>query len=198
MLLNKRILSGLILPVLLFAGAAHAGDRWLHVRVDEHGRHGERVRIQLPLNMIKAILPMVEAEGLRHGHIYLGDDDLDVAQVKAILAAVQEAPDGEYVSVEGDDERVLVAKRGDFLHIRAEERGDWRGEDEVVRVRVPVAVVEALLAGDPDELDVTGAIDALERMGNIELVRVDDGESRVRIWIDERHENLGEYEDDDI
>jgi hypothetical protein len=194
MLLRKTILSGLILSLLLLTGAASAGDRWLHVRVDEGGRHGERVRVQLPLNMIKAILPLIETDELRHGRVYVGHEDLDVAEIRAILSAVQEAPDGEYVSIDGDDESVLVAKRGDYLYVRAEERDRW-DEGEVVRVRVPMVVVEALLTGDPDELDLVAAINALDDLGSTELVRVDDGESRVKIWIDDQQEDLDEEED---
>jgi hypothetical protein len=197
MLLRKTILSGLILSLLLLTGAANAGDRWLHVRVDEGGRHGERVRVQLPLNMIKAVLPLIETDELRHGRVYLGHEDLDVAEIRAILSAVREAPDGEYVSVDGDDERVLVAKRGDYLYVRAEERDRW-DEGEVVRVRVPMVVVEALLTGDPDELDLVAAVNALDDLGSTELVRVDDGESRVKIWIDERQEDLDEDDDQDL
>jgi hypothetical protein len=147
--------------------------------------------------MIKAVLPLIETDELRHGRVYLGHEDLDVAEIRAILSAVREAPDGEYVSVDGDDERVLVAKRGDYLYVRAEERDRW-DEGEVVRVRVPMVVVEALLTGDPDELDLVAAVNALDDLGSTELVRVDDGESRVKIWIDERQEDLDEDDDQDL
>ena len=54
-----------------------------------------------------------------------------------------------------------------------------------VEVDVPTGVVEALLGSDSEMLDVAAAIKQLAaRRGDI--VRVNDGKSKVRIWIDEK------------
>jgi len=56
---------------------------------------------------------------------------------------------------------------------------------EVVRVEVPVEVVDALFSGEGNELNVREAFLRLQsRRGDI--VRVNDERSTVRIWIDER------------
>ena len=53
-----------------------------------------------------------------------------------------------------------------------------------VRVEIPVDVVDALLSGDGDRLNLVGALERLkERRGD--LVRIIDGDERVHIWIDE-------------
>jgi len=53
-----------------------------------------------------------------------------------------------------------------------------------VSVELPVAAVDALFAGDGEDLDLKGALDEIRKVRG-DVVQVDDGESRVRIWIDE-------------
>lgn len=192
-------LLALLLAVPL-AGPASAGDRWLHVQIDEEeGRgDGDHVRLQLPLEMIQAVLPMIDTDELHDGRVRVGGEDLDAAELRAVLAAVKEAEDGEYVRVESESGTVRVAKRGGALRIRVAERDGWGDADDVVRIRVPMRVVEAMLGGDPDEIDLVAGIEALGGLGQVELVTVDDGDSRVRIWIDARQERLdGDDHDDD-
>jgi hypothetical protein len=185
----------MIVTLTCLAVTAMAGDRWLHVSVDEGGRHGEYVRVQVPLKMIRAFVPLIESHAFEHGHVDLDDCDISPADMRAILEAVHEADDGDYVRVEGQDELVRVAKRGEFLHIRVDERDSWGDADEVVRVKVPMAVVEAMVANDDTELDLIAAIEVLDDMGATELVTVDDGDALVRIWIDDQVEDLDDDDD---
>ena len=62
--------------------------------------------------------------------------------------------------------------------------GREEARDAKVHIRVPVALVDALLSGPEDELDLQAALTELENMGRDEIVRVDDGRDTVRIWID--------------
>jgi len=50
-------------------------------------------------------------------------------------------------------------------------------------------VVDALFAGDEDQIDLAGAIRALAEHGDGEMVTVTDGETRVRVWVDDRNES---------
>ena len=75
----KRVLSGLVagfdarlcwLFVLTFAAAvatARAEDRWLHVKVDDTDREGEKVRVNVPLSLAEKVLPCIHAHDLRAG-----------------------------------------------------------------------------------------------------------------------------------
>jgi hypothetical protein len=113
---------------------------------------------------------------------------------------------------EDRDESVYAWRHGGYLHLRvrdASDRGarragratesapriDWGRRErpfapsrpwdrEDVHVKMPAAVVEALLSGDEDELDVAAAIRALARHGEGELVTVSGDDETVRIWID--------------
>ena len=52
-------------------------------------------------------------------------------------------------------------------------------------VEVPVRVVDALFSGDGETLNIEEARDELSKERG-DIVNVDDGETKVRIWIDER------------
>lgn len=60
-------------------------------------------------------------------------------------------------------------------------RGGGLGE---VQIRVPVSVVDALLAGDGETLDVRAAIQELSALRG-EMVQVIQPDARIRVWIDE-------------
>jgi hypothetical protein len=170
-----------LLPALAWAG----GDRWLHVRVQEGGEHGEKVSVNLPLQLVEAVLPLIEEEELCGGKVKIDNEELSGAQIREILKALRDAEEGEYIRVEDVDEDVRVAKEGDFMIIRVFEE---RGKDEdpnMVRVRIHLSVIEALLSGeDEDELDVLAAVHALGEQEEGELVVVNDEESTVEIWVD--------------
>jgi len=61
---------------------------------------------------------------------------------------------------------------------------DSDGDDESVRVEIPVPVVDALLSGDGDTLNIGAAIEELSMLRG-ELVRVIESDNNIRIWIDE-------------
>ena len=70
--------------------------------------------------------------------------------------------------------------RDDAEHGRG-RRGGGLGE---VQIRVPVSVVDALLAGDGQTLDVRAAIQELSALRG-EMVQVIQPDARIRVWIDE-------------
>ncbi|MGQ0721320.1 MAG: hypothetical protein ACT4PE_07065 [Candidatus Eiseniibacteriota bacterium] len=174
----------LSIGLLFLVGDATAGSdrRWIHVTVD--GEDGERVRVNVPLSLIETVLPLIEDDDFRHGKIRLDDTDLDRDEVLAMLRAVDQAEDGEYVTVDDGDEHVRVAKQGKMLTVKVEDLSE--GGKEHVDIQVPVAVLHALVSGDEDELDVVAAIEALGKHSDGDLVTVNDDDGTVvRIWIDD-------------
>jgi len=179
----RRVLMVAVSSAVLAGTAlAGSGDRWIHVRVDEQGRHGDKVRVNLPLSMVASILPNIEADDFHGGRIHLdGHDEWDAPRIRAIWKAAKDAPDGEFVVVEGEDEDVRVSRDKGFLLIKVDEHGR-RGDK--VDIKVPVTVVDALLSGEGDELNITAAIEALSEHSDVDLVSVIDDDSHVRIWVD--------------
>lgn len=181
---TRRLRSGRLAAVALIAlfaatGAAFADDLWLHVAVDE-GPEGARVRVNLPLSMAETAVGMIPAEELHHGRVQFDDSEITVAELRQLWSELQKSPDATFVEVEDHDERVLVSKSGGYLLVRAAEGG----EGQQVDVKVPAAVVDALLSGEGEELNLIAAVQALAAHGAGELVTVDDDETRVRIWVD--------------
>jgi len=179
---TKRIFVALVLVSLVAISFAGASDKWLHVRVEGHD-DDEQVNVNIPLSMVESMLPMIEMDELRNGKIRLDelDADFEGLDLRELAAALRDAPDAEFVRVESPDENVRVAKEGDFLTIVAEERG--RHSSERVRVKLPLAVVNALIGDDPDELDLLAALEVLSEFEE-PLVDIESDEGTVRVWID--------------
>lgn len=178
--MKKSLFLGcLILILLLPLGAVSASDRWLHVRVQEDGPDGERVSVNIPIQLVEAILPTIETDEMKEGKIDWDETELEGIDLREMLKAFQDAPDAEFVTVEGADESVRVAKENGFLVIRADE-----DDGEKVRVTMPLDVVDAMISGDSSKLDLLAALDALASYDGGDLVTVESEDSHIRIWID--------------
>jgi hypothetical protein len=55
-----------------------------------------------------------------------------------------------------------------------------------VRVEIPVSLVDALLSGEGEEANIEAAIVELKKRRG-DIVRVQDDDSHVRVWIDEQN-----------
>lgn len=170
-------LAGVGLQAQEAAPAADEGE-WIHVRVDE--ADGAQVAVNLPLSLVDVALEIGETEGLDPEELRFGPDDaVSMDQLRRIWRELRDAGDAELVSVRDGDEHVRIWREGDRVHVRAGEDGR-----EKVRAVLPPAVVDALLGGDGDRLELSAAARELARAGDREIVRVDDGGTRVRVWVD--------------
>lgn len=163
--------------------APTSGDKWLHVRVEKSGEDGEFVRVNIPLSLAEAVLPTIEANNFRRGKIRFHHHRNGI-DLRALLQAVKNTKDGEFVTIEKKDETISVAKENGFLLVTV---SNSKGEkSEQVDVKVPMVVVEALLSGEEDELNLAAAIKALRQFGDIQLVSIRDGDETIRVWIDSK------------
>ena len=179
---RKTMLASLASFLAATAALATPPDLWLHVTVVEAERGGETVKINLPLSTVEKVLPLVDNEHVKQGKVKItGDVDLKGADLHGIWEALRETPDGDFVTVDGSEGKVRVSKTGTHMLVLVD---GGRDRTEKVEVKVPLAVVDALFSADPDELNVLAALSALKESGEGELVRVSDGSSKVRIWVD--------------
>jgi hypothetical protein len=167
-------------------GSSAAGGRgaWLHVRVEE-GEKQAKVSVNLPVSVVDAALQAAPETITADGHIRLGPhhghhDDLSVTDMRKAWSELKAAGDGEFVTVEEDDQTVKISRAGDLVLVHVDKPS---GRDEV-RVEVPVDVVDALFSGQGEELNVKAAFAQLQKRRG-DIVRVHDDKSTVRIWIDE-------------
>jgi hypothetical protein len=189
-MLKRMMLLSLALAILALAPLAAAADTmWLHVRVDEK-HDSERVRINLPLDLVEELLPLIEVDELRNGKLQIDNHDLeDLVAIRQVQEALRKAEDGEYIEVEDEEDRVTVSKKGDELLVHVEEDYHRRGDREhvnTVDMRIPLTVVEALFSGEEDELNLLAAVQALKKEGAASMITVDEEDTSVRIWIDDK------------
>jgi hypothetical protein len=194
--MNARVLALVAVAASALAGTApaaspSAGAAWLHVRVEEprQGSRGSRVHVNLPMTAVEAALQVVPETIASDGRFHLGchGHGMKVEEFRRLWNELKGVGDTELVSVDEDDEHVSVSRKGDLLQIRVREDG----ERETVFVDVPASVVDALFSGPGQELNVRAAVAELRtRRGDV--VRVNDRNSTVRIWIDESAAPQGE------
>ena len=187
----KKIVPGLLILALAVALAprlaaqtapAAKADRWLHVKVED-SKSGEKVRVNVPLRVAEAILPALNLDVIKNGRIRMEEIHTHGVDLRAVLEAVRTLDDGEFVTVESQEETVRVSKEGRFLLANIQERGE---QGEQVAVKVPLALIDALLSGEKDELNITAAIRALNELGDEVYVAVTSADETIRIWVDSK------------
>ena len=192
------------LPMPGLAQTSPKSDQWIHVRVESKDEGGETVRVNVPVDMAMKVLPAIKHEPLHDGKVQIDKGHMDDVDLRAMLDAVRSAKDGEYVTVQGRENDVRIAKSGGYLYIHVTEKNNAGKEakasegkeahtkparlhESKVEVKVPMKVVDALLSGGNNELDIVAALHALSANGDTELVTVKDDENTVRIWVDSKN-----------
>jgi invasion protein IalB len=165
--------------------SSEKGERWLHVRVICTDGKGDTVRVNVPLELAEKVLPAVNHDRLHNGKVRIDSSNINDVDLRAVMEAVRSAKDGEYVTVQGNDNDVRVAKEGNHLMIHVVDKSGPKKSQ--VEVKVPMKVVEALLSAGKDELDLVAALHALGAQGDVELVSVKDSENTVKVWLDSKN-----------
>ncbi len=180
---------------------------WVHVDVSGQ----TTMSLNLPLTAIEAVLAMApEAIVDGDGQLQLGGRrEIPVTAIRAAWSQLRDAGDIEIADIRDGRQSVRVAREGETILVDVTGTGDGddagdegdadeggaerdeggalgrgRGFVGEVQVRVPVSVVDALLSGAGETLDVRAAIQALSALRG-EMVQVIHPEGRVRVWIDE-------------
>ena len=191
----------------LHAAQAQQGPQpWIHL--DMTGERADmNMNINLPLAAIEAALALApEAIVDGDGQLQLGGRrEIPVAAVRAAWMQLRDAGDIEIANIQNGPQSIRVAREGATLLVDVigtdEDDTEHEGDGDVghdgdgdgdrdrdgigeVQIRVPVSVVDALLAGDGDTLDVRAAIQELSALRG-EMVQVIQPDARIRVWIDE-------------
>lgn len=175
-------------------------DQWIHVRVESKDNSGETVRVNVPIELAEKVLPAINKDNLHNGKVHIDSAHMEDVDLRALLDAIRTSKDGEYVTVQGKENDVRVAKSNGYLIIHVTDKtanlvSDAKGthskgnatHESKVEIKVPMKVVDALFSAGKDELDVVAALRALSNNGDTELVSVKDQENTVRIWIDSKN-----------
>ena len=175
-----------IVALFFVASGLLAQERWFHVRVTEAGDEPTQVAVNLPLSLIEAALKLVPEDVHKEIDLELNEVDFDIEDLRQFWKDVKNADDATFVTVQSPDETVKIAKEGDLLIARTTDRS---ADGAQVDVRFPFAVLDAMFQGTNEhELDLVAAVRALAQYGDGDIVTVDDGETRVRVWVDDVNE----------
>jgi hypothetical protein len=161
------------------------GDRWLHVRVISTDGKGETVRVNVPLELAEKVLPTINHDRLHDGKVKIDCAHVNDVDLRALAEAIRNSKDGEYVTVQGNDNDVRVAKQSNYLIVHVLDKS--KSKKQQVEIKVPMKVVDALFSAGKDELDLVAALHALSAQGDTELVSVKDQENTVRVWLDSKN-----------
>ena len=166
-------------------------DRWLHVRVDDPDSKGEIVRVNIPLELAEKVLPAINKDQFHNGRVKIDHFDCNGVDFHALLAAVRDSKDGEFVTVQDKDQEVRVAKQNNYFLVHViDKEGSKDSKDHKrsnVEVKIPMKVVDALFSAGKDEVDLVAGLHALALQGDTELVSVKDHEQTVRVWLDSKN-----------
>ncbi|MFZ0211661.1 MAG: hypothetical protein WBE20_04475 [Candidatus Acidiferrales bacterium] len=157
-------------------------SRYLHVKVDDASNQ-EKVRVNIPLSLVETVLPAINHGQFHNGEIDCGDLRANGVDLRMILDAVKNAPDGEFVTVQERENNVRVSKSNGNLIVHVIDKDDKKKVD----VTIPWTVAQALASGSDKQINIEAAIQALEKAGDTTLVTVTDEDQTVRVWIDSRN-----------
>jgi len=160
-------------------------DRWLHVRVISSDAKGETVRVNVPLELAEKILPAINHDRLHGGKVKIDCAHVNDVDLRVMVDAIRSAKDGEYVTVQGTENDVRVAKQDNHLIVHVLDKG--KSKRSQVEIKVPMKVIDALFSAGKDELDLVAALHALSGTGDTELVSVKGDDNTVRVWLDSKN-----------
>ena len=178
----------LLVMTTLVASAATIGrpatqqepEPWVHVDVTSDG--GTDMNLDLPLAAVTAMLALAPETIVQNGEFQFGSSyQVPVAAIREMWLELRDVGDVEFVTIQYEGQDVRIARAGEIILVNV---SDSDGDDESVRVEIPVPVVDALLSGDGDTLNIGAAIEELSLLRG-ELVRVIESDNNIRIWIDE-------------
>jgi hypothetical protein len=170
-----------------FAQLGSSKDRWLHVRVINSDHKGEIVRVNIPLELAESVLPTISKDRLHNGKVNIDQAHMNDVDLHALLNAIRTAKDGEYVTVQGSDQDVRVAKEGGRLLVHVKDNKGSKSNKSDVDIKIPMHVIDALFSAGKDELDLVAGLHALALQGDTELVSVKSEDSTVRVWMDSKN-----------
>lgn len=169
--------------VLLCAGLASAASKmWVHVHVEDATKE-ETVKINLPISVVETMLPMIQEKRMRDGNIRINEREFRVEDLRKAWNDIRDAGDMEFVSIEGRNGDVRIYVEGNLLLVQPERRNDKSKVD----IRIPLKVVDAMLSGKGEELNLAAAVKALRDSGVKDIITVKDEDTSVRVWIDDKN-----------
>jgi hypothetical protein len=156
-------------------------EPWIHLAIT--GDSGQNVNLNLPLAAIEAAIALAPDSIVSEGQLQLGSQhEVPVAAIRGVWQELRNAGDVEFATIQHEGNDVRIARQGETILVNVNKEGGDAADE--VRVEIPVPVVDALLSGDGDMLNISAAVQQLSTMRG-EMVRVIESDNDIRVWIDE-------------
>ncbi len=162
-------------PIAMLATVASLGVVVVDVR--EGGPGGHRIVVPVPLVLAQAALAVAPIAAPDHAMRLPAEAREHMGLAREVVEALAAAPDGEFVRVEDRDETVVIRKEGQALRV------DVTGKREKVSVNVPLQLALQALPGEDGRIRTAALAGALAGLRFTDLVDVQDGKDRVRVWV---------------
>lgn len=171
-----------VFAILLAGVASAASNQWVHVHI-ENPSNQEKVKMNIPIALVETMMPLIEEKGVERGVIRLHEKDMSVKELRSMWKQIRAQGDNEFLSVENRDGSFHVFTKGGFLLVQPDNHSRKN-----IDIRIPLAVVDAMLSGEGEELNLTAAIHALKDSGVRDIITVKDDDKTVHVWIDESNQ----------
>jgi len=170
----------LFATVIVTSLSVQASELWFHVRVEEHRGKEVKVEVNLPFSAIERAIALIPARYVKETSIRIDDRDLSVEDLRDAWKTLRSSAEGEWIFVGEKRESVTIRRHGPDVTMRVDD--EW--DDEIVEIRVPADVFQALISGPSDRLDFPNAIQLLGRRGSGSIVVKGGDDKIVRVWVD--------------
>jgi hypothetical protein len=178
---NTKSVLFLILMLMSAGIAMAASQQWVHVHID-NPTDEEKVRVNIPIALVESMMPLIEEKGMERGVVHLHEKDLTVKDLRNIWKQIRSQGDIEFVSIQNRDTNIHVFTKGGYLYVQPQDHSRKN-----IDIRMPLSVVDAMLSGDGEELNLKAAVQALKDSGVKDIITVRDEDKTVRVWIDENN-----------
>lgn len=180
---HKLWVFALLVGVTMTAGPAGAQETqsWLHVQIEGKDDETGNIAVNLPLQAVGAVMAMAPDNIISpNGRLVVAEEHgVSVSDIRHVWQSVKDAGNAEFITLTAEERTVRIGRAGDQIEVRVEH------DDETVRIDLPLVLVDALLSGEGETLDVAAAIDQLSTLRG-DIVRVTEEERQIRVWVDEQ------------
>ena len=131
------------------------------------------------------MLPMIEEKefGSHRSHgVRWENQEWTLEELRELWNAVKQERGYDLATFGNRDSEVRLFLDEKYLRVESEDSSRDR-----VTARIPISVVDALLSGSGERLDLSAGLDALKQIGNDELISVEAERGSVQVWIDDQN-----------
>ena len=176
----SKMITLLLIALTTVAGIAGDGDKKKHagktINVEFENMEDESMSMNmtLPVTFIQSLQPQIEQ--------FLSQLEVEGQEIDlpAVWASLKDAGPTEFLEVKNKDADIKVSTTATHLLIQIDEKEN----DQHIELTLPLALGDALLGDNLENIDYEKIIDALVEMEGQDLLKLDSKKAKGRVWIE--------------